>query len=87
MKQSTRYEKFKKEIEYSLRKSPMTIHEIYAIIKEKFPADCDDNEPCIHKGHFYQNGEWKHQIRNALQGLKKDGSVEYSARSQIWVHG
>ena len=85
MKQS-RYEKFKKEIEYILRKSPKTIHEIYKLIKEKFPSDCDDSEPCIHKGHFYQYGEWKHQVRNALQGLQKNKSVEYSKPNKAWQH-
>ncbi len=85
MKQTTRYQKFKKALETGLDHSSMNIHEIYKTIKDSYPRDCDDNEPCIHKGHFYQDGEWRHEVRNVLQGLKKDGLVKYNAIKHVWM--
>ncbi len=75
MKHNTRYLRFKKALEARLGTRSMDIYEIYQIVKDAYPRDCDDSEPCIHKGHFYQNGEWRHDVRNALQGLKKDGLI------------
>ena len=86
MQLGTRYLKFKNEIEFQLRNRPMNIHDIYRVIQSRYPSDCDDKEPCEHKGHFYQHGEWKHLVRDALKGLKKDRLVKYHAGKDIWKH-
>lgn len=82
----TRYIMFKNELEVLLKKSSMNIQTIYSKIQKKYPNECDDTEPCEHKGHFYQHGEWKHLVRNALQGLKKEKMVVYDSLKGIWVH-
>ncbi|MBN1470198.1 MAG: hypothetical protein JW925_00330 [Syntrophaceae bacterium] len=82
----TRYIKFKKEVEILLKKSPLNIQAIYVEIQKKYPNECDDSESCEHKGHFYQYGEWKHLVRNALQGLKKEKIVFRDPVKGIWVH-
>ena len=56
----------------------MYLHEIYDEIKTTFPSDCDDEEPCIHKGRLSQYGEWKHLVRSALEQLKKKHIVSYN---------
>jgi hypothetical protein len=86
MIQDTRYQKFKKEVEYKLRNGPLNIQEIYKRIQRKYPTDCDDKEPCEHKGNFYQYGEWKHLVRSALQGLQKEHVVRYDSKNDKWVH-
>jgi hypothetical protein len=86
MTQHTRYQIFKDEVEILLKKTPMNIRAIYIKIQNKYPNECDDGEPCKHKGRFYQYGEWKHIVRNALQGLKKDKIVVYESKKNIWVH-
>ncbi len=86
MKMETRYIIFKNEVEILLKKSPRNIQAIYSEIQKKYPNECDDREPCEHKGHFYQYGEWKHIVRNALQGLKKEKMVVYDPVKVIWVH-
>jgi hypothetical protein len=86
MQQETRYQNFKNEIEFQLRSGGMNIQDIYRVIQLKYPSDCDDREPCEHKGHFYQYGEWKHLVRSALQKLKKDRLVKYHTGNDIWIH-
>ena len=86
MIQNTRYQKIKKEVEFELKNTPLNIQEIYKRIKIKYPTDCDDKEPCEHNGHFYQYGEWKHLVRDALQGLKKEHVVRYDSGDDKWVH-
>jgi len=56
----------------------MDLHQIYDRIRVKFPSDCNDEEPCIHGGVFYQHGEWKHLVRSALEQLKREHTVSYS---------
>lgn len=82
----TKYIIFKKELEILLNKSPLDIQTIYVEIQKKYPKECDDREPCEHKGHFYQYGEWKHVLRNALQGLKKEKIVFRDPVKGMWVH-
>ncbi len=82
----TRYVKFKNEVEILLKESPMNIQAIYIEIQKLYPNECDDKEPCEHKGHLYQYGEWKHIVRNALQGLKKEKTVVYDPVKTLWFH-
>lgn len=82
----TRYIKFKNELEILLKKAPLDIQTIYVEVRKKYPKECDDTEPCEHKGHFYQDGEWKHVVRNALQGLKKEKMVVYDSLNSMWAH-
>ena len=86
MKMGTRYIIFKNEVEILLKKSPLNIQAIYIEIQKKYPNECDDREPCEHKGHFYQYGEWKHLVRNALQGLRKEKMVVHDPVKDLWVH-
>jgi hypothetical protein len=86
MIQDTRYQNFKKEVEYELRNGPLNIQEIYKRIQRKYPTDCDDEEPCEHKGHFYQYGEWKHLVRDTLQRLQKEHVVCYDGKYDKRVH-
>jgi hypothetical protein len=82
----SRYQNFKRSIEYMLRNEQMTVEQIYNNIRKTHSEDCDDEEPCKHKGKFYQYGEWKHLVRGALQGLKKQGTVGYNFNSRTWIH-
>ncbi len=86
MTKETRYQIFKNEAEILLKKSPMNIRTIYIEIQKKYPTECNNREPCEHKGHFYQYGGWKHQVRDALQGLKKGEMVVYDSAKRMWVH-
>ena len=84
MVSETRYQKFLMYIPTILSESPMDLQEIYDRIRNKFPSDCNDAEPCIHEGHFYQHGEWKHLVRAALEQLRKQGRVSYSRADRIY---
>lgn len=85
MQQSTRYQNFKRTLEARLSRSGMSVYDIYDIINHAHPRDCDENEPCVHRGHHYQNGEWRHIVRNVLQGLKKEGVVIYDLKNRLWL--
>jgi len=78
MVSETRYQRFLMYIPTILSESAMDLQEIYDRIRTKFASDCDDAEPCIHEGHFYQHGEWKHLARSALEQLKKQQRVSYN---------
>jgi hypothetical protein len=80
-----RYVKFKGSIENMLRDGQMPINQIYEKIKVAYGDDCDDTERCEHAGIFYQYGEWKHLVRDALQALKRQGIVTYDSASRTWM--
>ena len=52
------------------------IREIYSEIKRRYPSLCDDSIRCIHGGKDYGQPEWKHEIRNAIQVLKRKGLIK-----------
>ncbi|GAB4118126.1 MAG: hypothetical protein Kow00103_15250 [Candidatus Caldatribacteriota bacterium] len=84
MTQETRRQKFKREVVTLLNRGPMNIKDIYEAIQKKYPNDCDGREPCEHNGHFYQFGEWKHIVRDPLQGWKKVKKVIYDSEKDNW---
>jgi hypothetical protein len=84
MVSETRYKKFLMYIPTILSESTMDLQEIYDAIKNEFPSDCNDAEPCIHEGHFYQHGEWKHLVRAALEQLRKQLRVTYSRADRTY---
>jgi hypothetical protein len=59
----------------------MTTKELYSYAKTKYPDLCKDGEPCIHKGRYYGQPEWMHQLRNAQQVLKRKGDIGLSSGS------
>lgn len=84
MVSETRYQKFLMYIPTILSDSPIDLQEIYDTIRNEFPSDCNDAEPCIHEGHFYQHGEWKHLVRAALEQLRKQRRVFYNKANRTY---
>jgi hypothetical protein len=60
------------------------LHDIYRSVKLAAEDECDDSEPCEHKGHTYVGPEWWHDVRWALQDLKADGAAGNGAERGYW---
>ncbi len=65
------------------RQSHMTTRQMYDHVKRMLPDLCDDSIRCVHRGQDYGQPEWKHQVRNAQQTLKREGRAYPTGRS--WV--
>jgi len=68
---------FEKLIQQEL---PKTVHELYALAKERQPQDCQGPQ-CSHRGKIYDNEmEWMHQLRRELKIL----AVCDGKRNSVW---
>lgn len=56
---------------------------IYTYVQSSVPKMCDNSIPCQHEGSDYGQAEWKHQVRLALDALKKSGVTENKSRG-VW---
>jgi hypothetical protein len=68
---------FEKMIQQEL---PKTVHELYALAKERQPQDCQGPQ-CSHRDKIYDNElEWMHQLRRELKIL----AVCDGKRNSVW---
>ena len=56
-------------------RGPLGVSELYEMMLETQPEMCDESIPCEHNGKRYGDLEWKHQVRWALEDLKRHGEV------------
>ena len=68
------------------RRTHLSTSQMYKLIKQALPDLCPDDVPCVHKGRYYGDPEWKHQVRNATKRLKENGEIRpFGGTSWIWV--
>ena len=47
------------------------VHDIYAAVKSRFPAQCDDSYRCVDNcSNGHDQPEWQHVVRKSLQAQK-----------------
>lgn len=52
-------------------------------VREMYPELCEDKRNRIIKNRSFGK-LWKHHLRNAQQGLKKNGKIKYDKKSRLW---
>lgn len=69
-----------------LPRGELHVHAIYAAVKSRFPAQCDDSYFCAENcssGHHQP--EWQHVVRKSLQAQKAAaGPVSRGSRRGYW---
>jgi hypothetical protein len=66
------------------RRGHMSTEAMYRHVQRTLPNLCDDRQRCVHKGRDYQQPEWKHQVRNAQQNLKRAGKILLGGEDWHW---
>lgn len=64
-----------------------SIKTIFNYVQASMPHLCDDKIICNHKGEEYGAPEWKHQVRTALESLKRKGVVSKKGNNMygFWI--
>jgi hypothetical protein len=67
---------------FALRDGPLTTDDLHPRIQQLLPDLCDDSKELVIHGQRFGK-RWKHDVRNAQQGLKKAGVV--ALRQSKWT--
>lgn len=65
--------------------NPVKLDEIYDAVKNEYPDLCDDEYKCNHYQRNSIQPEWKHTVRNVLNGLKKKGLAQGTGNRYEWI--
>lgn len=57
---------------------------ILAMIKKKYPENCDDETKCQCGEHVRKSPEWQHQVRWAIQDLRYHKVLAYDKKSKLY---
>lgn len=79
--QRTKNTLFSETILYVLRHGPLSTEGIHRKIQGLLPELCDDSKELMIKGQRFGKA-WKHAVRNAQQGLKRRGRIDFD--SERW---
>lgn len=72
---------FSEAILYVLSKSPLPTRTLHPHVQMLLPELCDDSVELIIHGERFGK-DWKHNVRNAQQGLKKRGLITFDG--SVW---
>ncbi len=76
---------FSEAITYVLSKGPMRTQDLAPEVKRLLPDLCDDTVELIINGQRFGK-QWKHNVRNAQQSLKRRGLITLDERRWVLVH-
>lgn len=75
---------FSRTITYLLQHGPLSTRELHPLVQGIHPDLCDDSIDRVINGvHFGKR--WKHMVRNAQQGLKRQGLIRFDGRKWCLV--
>lgn len=70
---------FSEAIKYILARRSVSTAELNPLVQRLLPDLCDDSVELVINGERYGK-RWKHQVRNAQQGLKRAGLISFDGR-------